>query len=31
MSIGPQRDVQYGFFLYYGPEVKNDPVDIADY
>lgn len=31
MSFGPDRDVQYGFFLYYGPEVKNDAVDIADY
>lgn len=31
MSLGPRRDSQYGFFLYYGPEVKNDPVDIADY
>lgn len=31
MSFGPARDVQYGFFLYYGPELKNDPVDIADY
>lgn len=31
MSLGPHRDVQYGFFLYYGPEVKDDVVDIADY
>ena len=31
MSLGPTRDVKYGFFLYYGPEVKNDVVDIADY
>lgn len=31
MSLGPYRDVQYGFFLYYGPEVKNDVVDIEDY
>ena len=31
MSFGPARDVQYGFFLYYGPEVKDDVVDMADY
>ena len=31
MSLGPRRDPQYGFFLYYGPEVKNDVVDIEDY
>lgn len=31
MSLGPHRDVQYGFFLYYGPEVKDDVVDIEDY
>ena len=31
MSLGPVRDVKYGFFLYYGPEVKNDVVDIEDY
>ena len=31
MSLGPVRDVKYGFFLYYGPEVKDDVVDIEDY